>query len=156
MEVHSCQHYWTAYFKRMKMVNFMSSIFFYDGSLACDNHLKRGKGCFGIQFGRFWCMVRWLCGFGVCGEGGRVWKRVVLLLTVTRKQRREKEGDGQVLLSPLRTCSQRTRLPSGSSHVLKGLLLPCSVLGWDQPSIPGPLGDIHLSSEADRERKANI
>lgn len=61
---------------------------------------------------------------GVCGEGGRVWKRVVLLLTVTRKQRREKEGDGQVLLSPLRTCSQRTRLPSGSSHVPKGLLLP--------------------------------
>lgn len=32
-------------------------------------------------------MVRRLCGFRVCGEGGRVWKRVVLLLTVARKQR---------------------------------------------------------------------
>lgn len=156
MEVCSCQRYWTVHLKRIKMVNFMSYIFLYASYLACDNHLKRGKGCFALQFGRFWCMVRRLCGFRVCGEGGRVWKRVVLLLTVARKQRREKEGDGQVLMSLLRTRPQMTKLPSGSAHVRKGLLLPCSVHGWDQPSTPGPLRNIHLSVEADRERNANI
>lgn len=138
------------------MVNFMSSIFFYDSYLAGDNTLKEERVVLAYSLGGSDAWFVDSVVLRVCGEGGRVWKRVVLLLTVTRKQRREKEGDGQVLISPLRTRPQMTRLPSGSSHVPKGLLLPCSVLGWDQPSIPGPLGDIHLSTEADRERKANI
>lgn len=83
---------------------------------------------------------------GMCGRGGCSFSQ-----WPGSKGERKKKARFQILISLLRTLPQMTKLSSSSSHVPKVLLLPCSVLGWDQHLTPGPLGDIYFPMVADGE-----